>query len=123
MWAHNGVPGLSHINDYAWSVYNYSQIYHTFHTKPAVGDLAVYSNTSGDRTEDSGGIHHTAVVTGWSDYGRMVHTLTGDWENHPKGSGTGFTEHSTVVDNGEYPAAPDYSSKMSMYIVGYVAPD
>lgn len=98
------------------------------HGTPRIGDVAIFSNNKGDHTSDSGGIHHVAVVIGWSDSGKKVRTVSGDWfDNPPSGlTEAQFSSRSHVVENNQgldYTSTPGTRpAAMGMYIVGYVSP-
>jgi len=126
VWAKNGVKDTGVLNAAAYSFYTYAQKHGGVHAKPRLGDVAIFSNSKGNRSSGSSGINHVAIVGGWSASGAKVHTVSGDWINNPPSGLTEaqFASRSHVVDNGpDYPSAPgSHPAAMDMWIIGYVSP-
>jgi len=125
VWAENGVKDTSELSAAAYSFYAYAKKHGGIHKVPKLGDVAIFTATKNDFTWSDHGISHVAIVGGWSDSGKSVHTVSGDWYTNPPGdeSVNKFAGGSHVIDNGEYNSTPEvYVSKMFYYIVGYVSP-
>ncbi len=130
IWAQNGATGTGALNAAAYSFYTYGLNHGGVHATPKVGDVAIFAYSKGDKTNDGGGIHHVAVVTGWSDSGKLVHTISGDWYDNPPPSSTSendFARGSKVVENNkgnDYASAPGSrpSGMTGLYVIGYVSP-
>lgn len=125
VWAENGVKDTSELTAAAYSFYAYAQKHGGIHKVPKLGDVAIFTANKNDLTWSDHGISHVAIVGGWSNSGKSVHTVSGDWYNDPPSGGSvnSFAGGSHVIDNGEYNSTPEvYVAHMFYYIVGYVSP-
>jgi hypothetical protein len=125
VWVNAGISDHnSGLTPAALSFYTWAKNNGQFTTTPAVGDVAIFSNTKGDHTSDGGGIHHVAIVVAVS--GTSVKLISGDFGGNDPSNETVFSNSSSVVANngGSYLAGAvgDDPTSMGMYIVGYAIP-
>ena len=121
VWSNAGVQNTAGLTPAAHSFYSYGVTNGLLSSTPALGDVVVFSNTAGDTTTDSGGIHHVAIVSAVNADG-TIQTISGDWGGQ-SGTEAHFAGTSHVVANPAYNGAVgSYSSVMGMWIEGYITP-